>query len=238
MKLKRKMKYVFSKHREVFIEFLLGEDKSWENQHGVIFEEFHPRDLPLLEDALKQRDFVSSFTIDEAIKQLQGRFLLFVAKQQNRIVGYDWYALDRHYIEFLDAALKLSPKEVYGTFSYFHRDFRGMGLLNGLHAYANFDLKRKGFTRVLGAYSPLNPSAERAFQKFGYRVIGDVTHGYVFTIRYFFNRIPKEKLTFEPDPFALWKRAGRKLNRWLSGSELDKDLTGKIPLTNRAEHGK
>ena len=34
MKLKRKMKYVLSKHREVFIEFLLGEDKSWENQHG------------------------------------------------------------------------------------------------------------------------------------------------------------------------------------------------------------
>lgn len=206
MNFKSLKKYLFSKYKRVFVDFIIEENLKLNKHVDFIFEKFHEKDMNLLKTSLLERDFISDFSINDVANRLNKGFFLYVVKKENRIIGYEWCAINKFYINYLGAHIILKKHEAYSIFHYIQQDFRGLGLANSLHLFSYNDLKRYGYDRVIGDYSPSNQTTIKAISKFKWNIIGDVTHGYIGTLNFLVNRVPKDKLTLDYTPFVFWKK--------------------------------
>ena len=211
LNLKNLRRYLFSKNRLIFCEFFLDKIKGWEKPNGIVFERFNTGEMELLDRTLQEMDFKSDFTLDDAIARFQKGYFFYVAKRQSRIIGYCWWAVKNHHIQYFHGSIKLRPNEIYCLNNYIDKAFRGLGLLNMLKAYAFCDLKNYGYTRDIVGYFSWNKAAKRANEKLGYSFIGSVTYGYVFTIRYLLNTVTTNKISFNRVPLSFWKKLSKKI---------------------------
>ena len=217
MGIKAIKKYLFSKYQRVFVDCSLEEDIPFTDDEDFIFEIFDSADKELFKITLKERDFISDLNMEEALDRLENDFSLYVIKNKNKnkIIGYEWCVIKEFYIGYLEAKIILKSNEIYSIFHYVHKDFRGLGLANRLHAFMYNDLRRKNFIRIIGDVSVENKPSIKAISRFKWQVLGKVTHGYLGTINYFINNVPKERLTLEPYFFVFWKKLYAKIKKQL-----------------------
>ncbi|MBN1550656.1 GNAT family N-acetyltransferase [bacterium] len=197
---------LLSMNRLIFCEFSLSKATDWKKPDGIVFERFNPMDMEMLDETLQQMEFESDFTLDDVILRIRKRYFCYVVKREDRIIGYCWWAVGDHHIEYFDGNIELRSDELFCINNYMHRAFRGLGLLNMLKTYAFSELKNCGYNRDIICYYQWNKAATRMNRKMGYSYIGSVTHGYLFTIRYLVNTVTTVRLSFHRDPLLLWKK--------------------------------
>lgn len=208
-------KFLYSANRMVFHEFRL--DTLQEPTSGIgddIFcEEFDEHDIDLLDAAIKQMDFPSEVSREGVLERLAGDYDLFVARNQNEIIGYLWIVYKHYKIPYFPCTLSLKPNEFFTINAYTRRDFRGRDIFSKLKHYAFSTLRGRKFERALGSYFSWNKASERANQKFGSHVIGHVTYGYVLTVRYWYSTVQDLELRFHESPFLFWKIVSKHIRR-------------------------
>jgi GNAT superfamily N-acetyltransferase len=201
------MSSLYRKTVVIFHEFYLdGFAKSWENPFGVCFERYHKRDAELLKETLSGMDTPRLFDLMEVDRRLKNGHLFYIAKKDNHIIGYTWFAVKRINIVFYYATLILSDDEVFAYHAYIHRDFRGKRIYNTLLAFAFSELKKAGIKRVIGSYDSRNKAAKRASEHLGRIPFGFVKFYNFLTLRFQKADLPTNTIIFYGGPFALWKK--------------------------------
>lgn len=204
---------VYSKSVYNFIEFDLKDLKTdWENQHSIIFDIYNNKDFDLLNDTLKSiEEKERPFTIDDVEKRLDIGHKLFIAKKNEKIIGFFWVAINYIEIPFFHASMYLSKEDVVDYNSYIVEEQRGKNINSGLKAYAFHDFKQKGYTRVFGLIKTTNKSSIRANKHFGFRTIGQIRTKIILTLEFRCTDLPKDMIVFHGGILRLWKGLFRKV---------------------------
>ena len=173
LKIKKLRRFLYSKNKFIFYEVHLNNLKrDWKPSGEIYFEHYKSADARLLENIIKRTDVPAGFTIEEVDQRITDGHRFYVAKKNGGIIGYVWYAVNEYYSQFFNGTIYLKPDEVFALNAYVQKEFRGLGVLNCLRAYAYDELKKSGYERVMTYINSANRAAERMHTKFGSVPIG------------------------------------------------------------------
>jgi L-amino acid N-acyltransferase YncA len=207
------MPYIFSKNKYVFVEFDFKNLRmDWENPYSIIFEKYDEKDYKLLDDTLKSIETIERpFTMDEVNHRLETGHMLFIAKKNNKIIGFFWVATNYIEVPYFHASMHLNKEEAVDYNSYMVEEYRGKRINSALKAYAFENLKQKGYKRVFGYIKTTNKSSLRANELVGFRTIGRITAIIIMTLEFRYHSLSTDKIVFHGGPLRLWKGLFRKV---------------------------
>lgn len=201
----------------IVYEFQLADlNRGWDNPYQVYFEPYKNKDAHLLKEVIEKMDIDRQFTLNEVDQRNKDGHRFYVAKKNEKIIGYVWYLISKFKIQEFDATIYLKPNEVYSANAYIQPDFRGLGILNYMRAYVYDELKKNGYTRVLTFVVDWNKSAIRMHEKWGSAPIGIVRLCNILTLSFQYSNVTSIKLAFHGGPFLLWKKLYRRIRNYES----------------------
>lgn len=207
------MGYVYSTSVYDFIEFDLKDLKTdWENTYAIIFKRYNNEDFSLLDNTLHSiEEKERPFTMNDVSSRLDNGHMLFIAKKDNKIIGFFWVAMNYIEIPFFHASMYLGKENAVDYNSYIVVKHRGKNINAGLKAYAFYDLKQQGYTRVFGYIKTTNKSSIKANKHFGFRTIGQIRTKIILTLEFRYADLPKDMIVFHGGILRLWKGLFRKV---------------------------
>lgn len=207
--LKYYRQFLFSKKCIVFHQYDF-EDLQFieEDSSGIYFSHFSDEDVNALSIAIEKMEFPAEFDLNETFERLKRGYKFYLAKSDNRIIGYVWVTIDNYLIPYCNAAITLGKTHCYTINGYVNNKYRGIGLFNRLKAYAFQDLKKNGYKKAIGSYFSWNKASEKMNQKFGSKIIGKIEYGYIGGLNYY--SVSKEleflNIEFKEATLSFWKR--------------------------------
>ena len=181
----------------LFYEFLLDSFHHTNNNQ----EEFTFRELPLKDveslsnilniQRLNETKFKPTFDVGGAFERISNGELCFVCENNNKIVGYSWFASGNRYIPEIQFILKLSNNDFYCYNWYIIKEWRNKNIIRSIVHTAFLSLKDKRFKRAIVGYLDWNKAAERVFYKLNLKSIGFITVWYCLTLRFTNNKCKK-----------------------------------------------
>lgn len=204
------MKYffqlLFSYNKMVFLRCELKNiSNNFESDSGITFEHVSDVDRGYV-DAIIKIGYPARITEGEIRERLKRGDHLYFARYEGQPISYQWVALNKYYIPYLDGEIYLDKNEIYGYGSAVQESFRGKGIFNQLRKFAYGELQKQGYEYGITSYMSWNESVERANKKFGYQEFGEVIYGYILLFRYFVNKMPKGKIRHLGDFWGKWKK--------------------------------
>lgn len=206
------MRNIFSIKRWIFHEFEFSNLKmNWDNPYSIIFEKYNEKDYLALGKALRCIDLKQeSFTFVELKNRIEKGDILYVAKENTKIVGFIWVATGFIDVPFFHATIPLKKEEVVFYNSYVLKNYRGRRILNKLKTYVISDLIQKGYEKQLGYIWFKNKSSLKAKKHFKARDIGALTIYTILTLELRFHNIQKYEIILHEGPFRKWKEIFKK----------------------------
>lgn len=198
---------IFGSFKLIFYEFPLeSSNGGWENPHQVYSEPYRPEDVNMLKNVIENMDIDQQFTMKDVNERIKNGHMFYVAKQNEKIIGYCWYLINIVKIPEFDITLYLKPDEVCSVNSYIQPEHRGKGIRNYMRAYEYNELIKKGYTRSLTFVNDNNKASLRMHQKWGSVQIGEAKRFNILTLTFHYTNIKTNQVVFHSGPFALWKK--------------------------------
>lgn len=207
--------YIFSKREHVFIEFDLKDLKmDWENPYAIVFDQYSDKDFKNLDETLRSIGVKEQpFTIDEVETRLDNGHLLFIAKKNDKIIGFFWVATNYIEVPYFHACIYLNNEETVDYNSYIVNEYRGKNINTGLKTFAFNVLKQKGYRKVFGYIHATNQSSLIANKKLGFRTIGRIKRIIIMTLEFRYKNFSTARIVFHGGPLRLWKGLFRKAKK-------------------------
>lgn len=171
----------------------------------ISFENVHELDQKKIEQII-EIGYPAKITEDEIRERLKRGDHLYFAQYEGQPIAYQWVALNKYYIPYLDGEIYLDKNEIYGYGSAVQESFRGKGIFNQLRKFVYGELHKQGYEYGITSYMTWNESVERANKKIGYQECGEVIYGYILLFRYFVNKMPKGKVRHLDNFWGKWKK--------------------------------
>ena len=200
------MTYFFYKASYYIFELDLKNLKmDWKNPH-IIFDVYSNQDYSLLDNTLRSIEKkLRPFKMDDVEKRLNTGHMLFIAKQNGKIIGFFWVATRCVKVPDFHAIINLNEQEAYDYNNYIVEEFRGKNINMNLKKYAFDILKQQGYNKIFNYIHTLNKSSLRANEKIGYRTIGKTTLIRIMTLEHRYHNFSTKKIIFQGGVLRLWK---------------------------------
>jgi GNAT superfamily N-acetyltransferase len=216
------MSYIYSKSEYVFIEFDLQDLRGdWKNPYAITLSRYNEKDLEILDETLKQIEKQERpFDISEVKHRLTIGHILFIAKKDDKIIGFFWLGTNYIEVPYFHATIHLTAEELIDYNSFILKEYRGRRINSVLKAYAFQNLKKNGYKRVYGYINDKNRGSLRANEYFGFRTIGKITDIIILTLEFRYHNLSTDKIIFHGGVFRLWKGLYRKIRAKLTRKKL------------------
>lgn len=156
------------------------------NSVPIDLEVPHPVVIATKEDIQKDRDYYDSwFTKEEALARLEKGCLLFVIKENNKMVSSEWVEFKKVKITFLDLLFHIPEDVAYMTGRYTDPAFRGKGLATKVDKGIFQYLRKQGYNYTLGITDATNNAALGLNRKTGWEAYQLVNYRRYWFIKYF-----------------------------------------------------
>ncbi|MDD5565360.1 MAG: GNAT family N-acetyltransferase [Candidatus Omnitrophica bacterium] len=142
-----------------------------------------PQDLKSLKKMTKKQDSVNT--------KLQSGEICFVAKHNEKIIGYMWAALGPQIVNYVPERVYLAKSEAYIHAAKVAPDYRGKGIFPAILNYICSSLKEKGYHKIIAKVYSDNAASIKSFLKAGFLTIEKVKHlGLFFDKKVFYTIKP------------------------------------------------
>jgi hypothetical protein len=205
-------KYIFSRKIMEAWDFKFEKNEKAEfNQSEKYLRYLTLQDLPKLERLLKiQRKqetvFMPSFNIEEAAERLRRGESCVIWEENEEIIGYNWYVLNKKFIHEISATLILKPDEVYSYNGYVNPSQRGKNILPNIVRFGDIELKKSGVRRKIAIIMGWNDSVKKVAHKTGWNYIGNCSVSFFMTLRFFKNDCRDVTLVDEGGKLEFYRR--------------------------------
>ena len=211
--LKRIKFLLFSTITFLFYEYNLKDSmQCCQNSRDIFFERYKTANTNRLKMALDKNEGPQRFSMEDVDQRIKLGHFLYVAKKQNKIIGYVWYIINEFPIPFFSGTIYLKADEICAINAYIQKEFRGLGILNCMRAYVYNELKKKyGYKRVITFIDSDNHSAKRMHTKFGSIPIGTIEVYNILTLRFRVCTVKSSRIVFYESPLVYWKKLLKKI---------------------------
>lgn len=163
------------------------------------------------EDIENAKEYLDEwFSRDNALKRLEKGHLLFVVKDGDKMIFYQWVELKEVSIPFIDLSFSIPDDKAYMAYIYTVPDYRGKGIASKAKPFILKHLQENGYRKVFLAIAPDNLPSIRVNKKAGFKEYQTVLYRRFLFLKYYcvtdYNtNLRKVSLSIRGTDQHLWK---------------------------------
>ena len=172
---------VFKKKVFIFLELELKDSISaQEHNNSINLVRARKEDIENVEEYLYEW-----FEKDEALKRLEAGNVLFVVKDWEKMIFYQWVEFTKIDIPYLDLSFFIPDDAVYMAYMYTEPEYRGRGIASKAKPLVYKYLQERGCRRTFYIITPDNEVAQRINKKVGYKEYQTVIYWRLLFLKYY-----------------------------------------------------